>query len=217
MIIFDLDGTLVDSAPEILAAMENAWRQVVPGAVFPRERFRIGPPLVDAIAALAPTMDMPGRDALALAFRAAYDASDFSATLPYPGIIDVLDALRASGAELGIATNKRLVPTTAILARHFPERFPRVACIDGVSPDDGTRPGSKAGMLSWLTRSASAAHVPAVMVGDAARGVAAARAAGVRVIAVTWGYEDEDTLRATHPDAVVGDAASLLAALVQPP
>lgn len=212
MIIFDLDGTLVDSAPEILAAMEHAWSTVMTGAAFPRDRFRIGPPLADAVAALSPALEQAQRDALAASFRASYDASDFSATLPYAGIREAVDTLVARGETLAIATNKRYAPTMAILARWFPDCFGQVACVDGVWPDDGTRPGSKHGMLAWLGRLAPAGR-QAVMIGDTRSDVAAARAAGVRSIAVAWGYEDASYLAGAQPDALVHDVPQLLEAL----
>lgn len=213
MIVFDLDGTLVDSAPEIAVAMEHAFCSVVPGEAFPRERFRIGPPLLETIARLSPALSDDQRVAIAAAFRARYDASDFSATVPYPGVSEALELLAARGASLGIATNKRRGPTLSILDRWFPHRFSRVACVDGVWPDDGTRPGAKVAMLVWLAARAGAAVDSAVMIGDTTADVAAARAAGMRAIAVTWGYEDAATLSSAGPDELVNDVASLLSAL----
>jgi phosphoglycolate phosphatase len=217
MVVFDLDGTLVDSAPEILKAMEHAWRVVVPIAPFPRERFRIGPPLKEAIAELSAVLDHARDEAIAAAFRAAYDASDFAATVPYPSINETLDLLGARGVPLAVATNKRRLPTLAILARHFPARFAHVACIDGVWPDDGTCPASKAAMLRWLMQEGAPAVAASVMVGDTAGDVAAARAVGLRSIAVTWGYEDRSTLAAARPDVLVDDGPSLVAALLSAP
>jgi phosphoglycolate phosphatase len=213
MIVFDLDGTLVDSARDIVAAMEHAWSAVVTGTEFPRDRFRIGPPLAETIASLAPALDQEGRSAMAAAFREHYDASDFSQTLPYSGIREAIAALAARGERLCIATNKRRIPTLAIVERWFPDRFERVACIDGVWPDDGTSPGAKTAMLGWLGRHAGPGLHSAVMVGDTLGDVAAARAVGVRSIAVTWGYEDASSLAAAGPDELVHDVRSLLAAL----
>jgi hypothetical protein len=56
--LFDLDGPLVDSAPEIYAAIEHAWESHMTALPFPRERFRIGPPLPEALAALSQPVDM---------------------------------------------------------------------------------------------------------------------------------------------------------------
>lgn len=208
MIVFDLDGTLVDSRPEILRAMEVAWSEVLPGSPFPRDRFRVGPPLAKAIEPLTP--DHARREALARAFARAYDTSDFSATTPYEGIGETLSALAARGLPLAIATNKRRVPTLGILARWFPGRFAHVACVDGVSPDDGTRPGTKAAMVEWIMRFAQS---PGVLVGDAVTDVRAARTTGVGAVAVTWGYEPASALAAEGPAALVARPGDLLAVL----
>jgi len=191
VLAFDLDGTLVDSATEILQTMEAAWREVE-GTELPRARFRIGPPLAEAIAALG------ARDPKTLAqrFRERYDASTFDATRPFPGIPEVLAAL--GDRTLAVATNKRRAPTEKIVARWFPGRFAALACID--------EHADKAAMLRALGAD--------VLVGDTAADVRAARAVGARAVAVTWGYDDAAALR--DADVVVADAPGLLAALRTP-
>src|SRR5437667_6899493 len=174
LVIFDLDGTLVDSAPEIADALQRAWSEALPDARFPNEKMRIGPTLEETIALLDPALGQGEREAVSAAFKRRYDASDFSLTTPYSGIDGVLDALASRGVPCGLATNKRRVPTLAIAERWFPDRFRRIACTDGVWPDDGTRPRTKPAMVEWLARGA---RPGVVMVGDTASDVAAAREA----------------------------------------
>ena len=217
-VIFDLDGTLVDSAAEITSVMEHSWRSILPGSRFPGERFRIGPPLAEAVANLDPSLAPAQREAIAATFRGLYDASDFSRTIPYPGVEAVLQSLSSRGVSCSLATNKRRLPTLAIAGRWFPGRFDRIACTDGVWPDDGTpRLENKAAMLRWILRGEElATGRTAVMVGDTASDVAAARAVGLRAVAVTWGYDDPRTLVAAGPHRLVHEAGSLLAALDLP-
>jgi phosphoglycolate phosphatase len=198
MIVFDLDGTLVDSASEIVDAMEYAWLQHET-APFPRARFRIGPPLMEIIHDLGAAKP----EVLAAAFRARYDASDFSASKPFPGILDVLDRLARSSRRVAVATNKRWAPTEKLLARWFAGRFARVACSDAL---DGV-PGkyAKAAMVKALGGT--------VLVGDTVADMAAAREANVRAVAVSWGYDPRDALEKSRPDALVADAAALFSAL----
>lgn len=197
MIVFDLDGTLVDSAPEIVSAMEHAWG-TLEKAPFPRDRFRIGPPLMDIM------KDLGARDpaAVATAFRARYDASDFSGSPPFAGIVDLVAELQRR-APIAVATNKRSAPTHKILARWFPDRFARVATIDLIDAEPGTY--SKADMLRKLGA--------AVLVGDTVGDIRSAREAGVRVVAVTWGYDPRETLEKAGPDEVVSDPIRLLETL----
>lgn len=215
MIVFDLDGTLVDSAREIALAMKHAWRVVVPDAPFPLERFIVGPPLPLMIENLSPDLRPAERDAIATEFRAHYDTSDFAETPPYDGMVELLDDLVLQGHPLAIATNKRRAPTVAILARWFPGRFHRVACIDGVIPDDGTRPETKAAMLEWLLRRfPPSVEERIVMVGDSVGDAVAARATSFRAVAVAWGYETADALAVARPDALVRTPTELREALV---
>lgn len=197
MIVFDLDGTLVDSAPEIIGAMAHAWSETEKGT-FPRERFRIGPPLSSIVTQLGAA----NPEALASAFRARYDASDFSATKPFPGIVDVLERLEPGNVAL--ATNKRQAPTEKIVARWFAGRFAHVACADALDGISGTY--SKAAMVKALGG--------AVLVGDTVADIEAAREAGVRAVAVTWGYDPAEVLEKAAPDALIREPAALLDVLV---
>jgi phosphoglycolate phosphatase len=210
MIIFDLDGTLIDSAPGITASMKHAWASIVRDEPFPEDRFHIGPPLLQTVARLGPARSTEEHLAIAAAFRAHYDSGDFASTLPFTGVVEALSKLANLGIPLAIATNKRRLPTLTIVRRWFPERFQRIACLDAVWPDDGTQPGSKAAMLGWLAASAGVTPDRAIMVGDAASDVTAARTVGMRSIAVTWGYDDLATLDKAGPDELVHDVPSLL-------
>jgi phosphoglycolate phosphatase len=215
VIVFDLDGTLVDSQAEIADALEHAWAQTVPGRQFPRTRLRIGPPLSDVVQSLDPTLDDARREAVIEGFRARYDASDFAATRPYHGVAEALDVLQARGATLAIATYKRRAPTGKIVSRWFPGRFAHVLCGDGRWPaeDDAELHWHKREMLSWLLRASGRSDGTVVMVGDASSDVAAARDVGVRAIAVAWGYSTAPSLLAAAPDALVSDVSEMLAAL----
>jgi len=209
VIVFDLDGTLVNSAPEIVASMEHAWGIVFPDVAFPRADFVIGPPLLDAIGLLTP--DAAKQNVLATTFRAHYDRCDFSQTVPFAGIDAMLTALAARGLPVAIATNKRWAPTQIIVTKRFPARFAHIASIDAVHPDDGTVPGSKVGMLAWYAKQ----NASIVMVGDAPGDIVAGQAVGARTVGVTWGYSPRASLVAAGPDVLVDTVEDLLYALTR--
>lgn len=205
LVVFDLDGTLVDSAAEIVSAFEQAWSQVVRSEPFPRQVIRIGPPLTRIITGLAESSgaselrDPDTKEELAARFRAIYDASDFELTVPYEGVKEMLDELKVRGALLALATNKRKAPTQRIVTKYFPTCFTWVACIDGVTKGDrdcAVVPGSKQAMLEWLANESRLERGRIVMIGDTVDDVAAARACALRSVAVTWGYEASDLLAA---------------------
>ncbi len=198
MILFDLDGTLVDSGAEIEACMLHAW-SFISKEPFPRERFRIGPPLRTTALALAPDASEETIDVFLTAFKSKYDASDYSTTQPFPGIVELLDEAKTRGLRLGVATNKRRKPTEAILKRWLEARFEVVLCGDDGIPDKAEA----------IRRTPEAV----ALVGDTAADVEAARAAGVRAIAVTWGYDSRADLEKARPDALVTTVAELASAI----
>lgn len=209
MIVFDLDGTLIDSAPEIVASMDHAWGIVFPDVAFRRADFVIGPPLLEAIGLLTP--DPAKAAVLATTFRAHYDACDFSQTVPFAGIDAMLTTLATRGLPVAIATNKRWAPTEVILAKRFPARFSQIACIDAVRPNDGTVPESKAAMLAWYAKR----NASLVMVGDAPSDILAGQAVGARTIGVTWGYSPRASLVDAKPDVLVDRVEDLLRELTR--
>ncbi|MGZ3420753.1 MAG: HAD family hydrolase [Polyangiales bacterium] len=201
-VVFDLDGTLVDSIGDVRRALRDAWSHCVPGAEFPEERLRIGPPLDRLIAALDPTLDEAARARLATEFRARYDRCGFEETTPYHGVERILEALGRRGVPCHVATNKRRVATEAIVHRRFPGRFASVSCL-------GPPFASKADMLRSVVAAGGLSSARVAMIGDTAEDVAAAKDAGARAIAVTWGYGDTSELLAASPDHVAHDAATL--------
>ncbi|WP_298491410.1 phosphoglycolate phosphatase [uncultured Maritimibacter sp.] len=117
-IVFDLDGTLVDSAPDIRAGVNSAMeaRGLAPFALEDIIRF-IGnglPRLVERVAHARGVTDVP---ALHLEVAAAYDAFNGALTRPYPGVRAALASLAAKGHPLGICTNKPLGATRDLLTR----------------------------------------------------------------------------------------------------
>jgi phosphoglycolate phosphatase len=115
-IVFDLDGTLIDSAPSILASMQAAFDGVglVPCAALTPAL--IGPPLVQTLRALLPEgAGEQALPALVEGFKRHYDAIGYQQTTVYPGVQDMLQALVHMPLRLHIATNKRIAPTRRIV------------------------------------------------------------------------------------------------------
>jgi phosphoglycolate phosphatase len=129
-------------------------------------------------------------------------------TVPYDGVPEALDALRASGFVLGVCTNKPIAPTRRILeATGLARRFDAVVGGDEV----GARKPDPRHPLAVLER----LRLPpdrASLVGDARNDVLAARWAGLRSVLVGWGYGSADGLLA-QPDATAASPADLLPVL----
>lgn len=209
--VFDLDGTLVDSVHMIEAAMARAFATLSlarPAAAAVRRV--VGLPLEVAIARLAPALDAPVHLALGERYKDAFFTlreEGEHAEILFPDVVETLDALEAAGWLLGIATGKSMRSLTATLGRFgLIERFVTLR-----TADHG--PGKPApDMLLSAMAEAGTAPGATVMVGDTTYDVEMARAAGVQVIGVGWGYHGADELAAAGAAEVVAGMAELPAA-----
>jgi len=184
-LIFDLDGTLIDSAPSILACMEAVIVEAGYVPVVPFHVSLIGPPLMATLSRLTGWTDEARLHPLAQAFKARYDSEGLRATQPYPGVSDMLHRLACSGMELHLATNKRQRPTLAILdLLGWQNLFTTVYAQDSVSPGYT----DKSTMLRLQLRDNAIEPATTVYVGDIPADGVAAAANSLNFIAVDWGY-----------------------------
>ncbi|MBK1612808.1 phosphoglycolate phosphatase [Rubrivivax gelatinosus] len=208
-VLFDLDGTLVDSAPD-LAGAANDLRRAQGLAPLPYERLRpmVGTGargMVGVAFGLAP--GDPGFEELRDAFLARYAARLLDETRIFEAIEPVLAALDAAGLRWGIVTNKAMryaEPVVRGLALDV-----RVAAL--VAGD--TTPFSKPHPEPLLEASRRLGVLPAdcVYVGDDHRDIVAGRAAGMRTLAAGWGYLGSgEPIEAWGADAVLVDPIALL-------
>lgn len=201
--LFDLDGTLVDSATDICSAVRQALAEAgVDGLSEPYLRSFIGHHLFDLFREVLPASTQQDHERLLARYRAIYLARRHASTRVYPGVEETLTSL---GGLKSTATTKssetaRQVLELFGLARHFhhvqgTDGFPSKPAPDvilkslerlGVRPED------------------------CLLVGDAAPDMEAGRRAGVRTCAVTWGYGDLEAMRAHQPDFWIASPVELL-------
>ena len=178
-VIFDLDGTLSDSAPGILASLDHAFAET--GYTPPADLIRfIGPPLQTAF--LAEGFTQPQIDELLVAYRAHYwDIGAFD-NLVYPGITDVLDTLAAERFRLAVATSKPELTARRILEHFgFTERFEVI----GGATFDMIR-ATKTAVLGYVLDQLGSSQP--LMVGDRHHDVEGATEHGLSCVGVRWGY-----------------------------
>ena len=183
--VFDLDGTLVDSAPDIHAALDRLMaRRRLPGFARAEVVGMIGDGvrvlLERAHAARGIALDEASFDH----FMADYEANAAVLTRPVEGIPELLGALEATGWRLAVCTNKPEAAARVLLAglgldRHF-------SALGGGDSFPMRKPDP--GHLRATLAAAGAAPEQAVMIGDHANDMLAARGAGVRAIFAGWGY-----------------------------
>lgn len=194
--IFDLDGTLVDSAADICAAIGQTITEALPNApAVSAERLRplIGRPLADMFALLAPGA---AAGPLAERYRQIYSGICAETTRPYLGVFETLE--RLNGARRAIATTKktwmaRLVADKLGLTRYF----------DLVQGTDEFPSKPDPAILRRILAHFDVAPERALMVGDTPADIACARAASVPCAAALYGMGSPDELRAMRPDYVL--------------
>ncbi|HTP61638.1 MAG TPA: HAD-IA family hydrolase [Burkholderiales bacterium] len=205
-VLFDFDGTLADTAADLGAAM-NRMRRERGLAELPIEKVR---PWASAGARglLRAGFDMlpehPQFEPMRDTFLAYYDEAPCVETKLFPGMDELLRALEARGIAWGIVTNKATRFTRKIVAAL--QLDTRVACV--VSGD--TTPHLKPNPASLLHAAKELALAPkdCVYLGDDLRDVQAARAAGMRSVAVEWGYGSG--LSGWNADAVIARPMDLM-------
>jgi phosphoglycolate phosphatase len=134
-VIFDLDGTLVDSLPGIEASTRHAIAACLPGRALPPLRDLIGPPIATMLGNVWPDLPEPELERVVAAFRAHYDAEGCRLSAPYPHVREVLDELKANGIAMHVLTNKPLQPTLSILELNgIRPHFGDVISPDSVQP-----------------------------------------------------------------------------------
>ncbi|MCH9666507.1 MAG: HAD-IA family hydrolase [Actinomycetia bacterium] len=186
LVIFDLDGTLTDSADGIVASFRHALRAI--GAEIPDGDLAsriVGPPMHITLHEMGLGEHA---DAAIAAYRADYTRRGWSMNRPFDGIPALLADLQAGGVRLAVATSKAEPAARRILAHFGLESCFEV--IAGATPD-GTR-SSKTEVLAHALAQLAPLPQHVVMVGDRAHDVEGAAAHGIGTIVVGWGYGYDD-------------------------
>lgn len=184
-IIFDLDGTLIDSAPSILYAFEKVLHDFAYEPLKPLESKIIGPPLRQTLQEISGESDSKKLNRLVDAFKDRYDNSTCTLSKVYPGINQTLSALVNQGKRLYIATNKRMIPTRKIID-HFSwnDLFQDIYAIDSANPAFQ----NKAHMIQSLMGDLGLQIKTCVYVGDRIEDAHAASENAITFIYAQWGY-----------------------------
>ena len=189
-IIFDFDGTLFDSRPEIINTIKKTFEENHldhdPETV---ENLHIGPPLKDILAELQGNNDAEQLNNLIKSFRRIYDNSEYEDTLPYPGCIETLKKLHGKGINLFIATNKPRLCTGRIIEKYGLRRY--FTEIINIDSSEGQRL-SKYEMLESLITGFKLSKSETLMVGDTVSDIEAAHKSGIKSSMATYGYGSLD-------------------------
>ena len=208
--LFDFDGTLVDTTELIYQSMRHATGEVL-GREIPRETLmaNVGRPLPRQMELI----DAARAEALLESYRLHNEEHHDALIQEFPGVEASLARLRSAGVKVAVVTSKRRFSVEMAL-KSFPglgevvDRFVTMEDTTEHKPDPEP-------LLKGLEFLGGVPPEEAAYVGDSPFDVAAARAAGITSVAVSWGAFSENTLRSAEPDHLVEDIDSAVDALLK--
>lgn len=206
LLIFDWDGTLCDSVPRIVAAMQSAALDCgIAPADADAVRAIIGMSLDEAIRLVHPDLHQDSLAPFIRAYGARYLEADAVQPSPlFPGVADALAAYAAAGYRMAVATGKSRRGLDRVLAQRGWTRFFDVTrCAD----ESAGKPDPR--MLHEILSYCDVPASRAVMVGDSLFDLEMAHRAGVRSIAVTYGAQPAERLQSARPTHVIDQFAAL--------
>ena len=207
--LFDVDGTLLESAPDIVGATQ----QVLEAHGAPPQSFNylasfIGKQLRELFVEVFPGASDEFLEQLAQEYRETYWAREHASTKPYAGVLEGIAALSGRKAT---ATTKSTRTTRTVLTK-----FGLIDHFEVVQGTDGFPAKPKPDVLWRALEGLGAQPEDCLFVGDSVSDMAAGRAAGVRICAVDYGYGNHEEMRRYEPDYWIGDLRELSASAREP-
>jgi len=206
-VLFDLDGTLADTAPDLIAALERIRKRLdLPVVDVARLRNVASRGAVAILEAGLPELDAADRERMRPGFIEDYRRHCWDRSRPFDGMRELIAALEQNGTAWGVVTNK---PET--LACEVIERAgwrSRIACL--IAGDTAERPKPAPDPLWMACREIGIAPADTLFVGDDERDVIAGRAAGTQTAAALWGYiDDVESVSAWRADMILASPMEL--------
>jgi 2-phosphoglycolate phosphatase len=207
-VLFDLDGTLVDSGKDIVSSVRHSLTQIFAGRDLPADDdilVLVGLPLESILRQLGYPADQESTRRFVDIYRAYYAEHYNDNTKVYPGVRELLEKLRAAGAKLALVTTKHQTQAEFTLAgTGLASYFDYVhGWLEGRKHKPDPEP-----ILASLSRLDVQPGVT-IMVGDSELDIQSAKAAGVDTCAVTYGFRPARFLRSFHPDFLVAHSADI--------
>lgn len=184
-VIFDLDGTLVDSAPGILSSLSYVISKFNLRPARALDASLIGPPLPKLLSGLFPELSHASISSLSATFADHYDSIGCLSSAPYPGVVDLLSQLASSHCSLFLVTNKRIEPTLAIV--EYLGWTAAFSSIAGCNSSGAVLP--KSDSLSLLLARGTFIKDSVLYLGDTYSDFVACQTVSIPFAFAGWGYE----------------------------
>lgn len=197
-VIFDFDGTVVDSADDIIECLRQAYSSTPKYKNITIGRGIIGPPLREMIKLITPGIKKELIEVIIREYHKCYDRCYFSRTMLFPGTYKLLNGLHVRGIRLFLVTNKPIYPTRKILRKLSVNHF-----ADIVTPDIvRAKNMNKREMVAYLMKKWKLGKRETLLIGDSASDVHAAHKNGIMVAGVLYGYGNKNEIMRSQPDYI---------------
>lgn len=208
IVIFDLDGTLLNTIADLAAATNQALQHFgFPTHPTEAYRFFVGNGINKLFEQALPEEERTEQNVLRIRsrFLPYYDEHNADFSTPYPGIPEVLYALQSHGIRLAVASNKYQSATQKLIAHYFPTlRFEAV-----LGQREGIPVKPDPTIVNDILHATGLSATDALYVGDSGVDMQTALRAGVDAVGVTWGFRPRTELETFHPKAIISKAEEL--------
>ena len=205
--VFDLDGTLLDTLGDLTASVNHALRWAgMPERTLEEIRWFVGNGVKKLMERAIPDgLNNPRFDEVYQEFRDHYLHHGLDTTVPYPGIMELLQALKDEGKHIAVVSNK-FYKATEELCQHFFGGLVDVA----IGEREGIRKKPAPDTVEEALRQLNADRAHAVYIGDSDVDIQTARNSGLPCISVLWGFRDQDFLLAHGATTLVANPSDIL-------
>ena len=209
LVIFDLDGTLLDTIADLAESANHALKQLgYPTRDVEKIRTFVGNGVNKLLFRALPDEEKTEENMMRMRthFVPYYDAHNADLSAPYPGIVALLEELQAKGLRMAVASNK-YQEATIKLVKHY---FPMIDFVEVLGQREGINVKPDPTIVFDILQKAGVSKEETLYVGDSGVDMQTAINAGVDAIGVTWGFRPRTELEDFHPMGLIDQAEELL-------
>ena len=213
LVIFDLDGTLLNTIADLAAATNQALQYYgYPTHEMEAYRFFVGNGINKLFERALPEGERTEENVLKIRsqFIPYYDEHNADLSRPYPGISELLKTLQQQGIMIAVASNKYQAATRKLIAHYFPE----INFVEVLGQREGIPAKPDPSIINEIMTKAGVKQEDILYVGDSNVDMQTAHHAGVTAICVAWGFRPRTELEALHPAHIIEKAEELLPLLL---
>jgi phosphoglycolate phosphatase len=206
-IIYDLDGTLIDSVRDVVNSLKQAYKKINVDLIIPDEKKIMGPPLQEIIQILTPDISAEMKKKVNTEFRSIYDNLDYNETYLISGAFEILNKFKSQGKKQFVATSKAKTAVFKIMDKlQIMDYFNDVATVDMFND----RKVNKTEMLNILKKRNNLPISRTLVIGDTHFDIEAARENGMISVAFTGGYGSRESMSVNNPDFIISALSGLI-------